>query len=74
MFRSGAAALMFAREGRPLGAATAGRGPAGTSPLLILTDDRQYTIASAPGSNAAERVEEMATQPTTGGSILLLAY
>ncbi len=64
---------MFAREGMPLGAASAGRGPAGSSPLLILTDDRQYTVASAHGSDGAERIEETATEPTAGRSILLQA-
>ena len=64
---------MFAGEGTPLGASSAGRGPADASPLLILTDDRHYTIASACGSESAERVEEVATEPTTGGAILLPA-
>ncbi|CAL8472222.1 g11764 [Coccomyxa elongata] len=63
--RSGAAALMFAREGTPLGAA---------SPLLILTDDRQYTIAPAHGNDGAERVEESTTEPTAGASKGVVGY
>ena len=60
--RSGAAALMFAGEGTPLAAAGAGRAPAGTSPLLILTSDRQYTIAAAAGVDAAD----VSSKPAAG--------
>ena len=61
--RSGAAALMFAGEGTPLAAAGARRAPAGTSPLLILTNDRQYSIASAAGVDAAD----VSAEPIAGG-------
>lgn len=60
--RSGAAALMFAGEGTPLAAAGVDRAPAGTSPLLILTSDRQYTIAIAAGVDAADG----STKPAAG--------
>ena len=45
-------ALMFVGEGSALAESAATAAPAGSSPLLILTDDRQYTIA--PGAGAAD--------------------
>jgi len=67
---SGAAALMFAGEGTTLAAAGAGRTSAGASPLLILTNDRQYTIAPAPGADAAEIVSDVPSRPLAGESSL----
>ncbi len=66
MARSGAAALMFAGRGTPLAAAGADRAPAGTSPLLILTNDRQYTIAAALGADTTESAADVSATQTAG--------
>ena len=52
--RSGVAALMFAGQGTPLAESAADRCPAGSSPLLMLTDDRHFTILPAAGAAAEE--------------------
>ena len=62
--RSGVSALMFVGEGSALAEAAATRAPAGSSPLLILTDDRQYTIAPAAGAAAEHTVGAAALSGT----------
>lgn len=61
---------MFAGEGTTLAAASAGRSFAGASPLLILTNDRQYTIAPALGAEAAESASDVPSRPLAGESSL----
>ncbi len=57
---------MFAGNGTPLTAAGADRAPAGTSPLLILTNDRQYTIAAALGADTTESAADVSATQTAG--------
>jgi NET1-associated nuclear protein 1 (U3 small nucleolar RNA-associated protein 17) len=46
-------ALLFAPPGAPLAAAAAAAALPGASPLLVLTADREYAVAAAPGAPAA---------------------
>lgn len=57
---------MFAGEGTPLAESAADRCPPGTSPLLLLTDDRRFTILPAAGLAAAENAPA-ANRPTGKG-------
>ncbi len=66
---SSPAALMFVAGDTALGAAAERATPAGMSPLLIVTDDRKFAIASTsasvPAAAAADRTAEAEATGTT---------
>lgn len=64
------AALAFAEKGTTLAAAGERRAPEGSSPLLILTNDRSFTIAA---SASAGSLEDSQRRPALAGLVSTLS-